>query len=144
MYILERCPAYKDFRYSKDWKLKWHTGTNISCLSSKGVCPTEGSIKKELTIPIQKCWINMLLFMICWLSGKYPLCVQYSPVPCQMTKWPAYKGFKVTEHSFWYLHRICNFSKTTDPWVTKFCQTSVKRIDYCILIVKVACVSFPW
>ena len=39
------------------------------------------------------------------------------------------------------LHRICRFSKAVDPWVTKFCQTWVKRIDYRILVVKVACVS---
>ena len=36
------------------------------------------------------------------------------------------------------------FQKKADPWITKFCQTSVKRIDYDIVMVKVACVSLPW
>ena len=51
---------------------------------------------------------------------------------------------KVAEHSFLCLHCICHISKTADSWVTKFCQTSVKKIDYRILIVKVAGVPLPW
>ena len=51
---------------------------------------------------------------------------------------------KVAGHSFLYLHRICHFSKTGNPLVAKFFQKSVKRIDYHILIVKVACASLPW
>ena len=51
---------------------------------------------------------------------------------------------KVAELSFLYLHCICHISETADSWVTKFGQTSVKKIDYRILIVKVAGVPLPW
>ena len=47
--VLERCPAYREFRCSKMTE-KWCAGTNTGCPFYRGVRLIEVSVKRELTV----------------------------------------------------------------------------------------------